>query len=116
MMITMQQRTMTITDPREAKEMELQVTWRTNHPPEASQQAERNLDHQEHDGPKTIVAKETLANRPRHLRHREAEGDLVRQTRSVESDNVGNIKKTRSHNTKVLGSQPGIQTHIVHQF
>ena len=116
MMITMQQRTITITDPREAKEMELQITWRRRRPPEASEQTEWNLNHKEHDGPKTVVTKETLANRPGHLRHREAEGDLIRQTSSVESDNVSNIQKTRSNNAKVLESQYAIHTHIVHQL
>ena len=82
---------MTITDPRDAKEMELEITGRTDDSPEAAKQTERNLNHQEHDRPEAIVTKETLANRPRHLRHREAEGDLIRQTSSVESDNVSNI-------------------------
>ena len=107
-MITMQHRTMTITDPRDAKEMELEITGRTDNSPEAAQQTERNLNHQEHDRPEAIVTKETLANRPRHLRHREAEGDLIRQTSSVESDNVSNIQKTRSNNAKVLESQYAI--------
>ena len=88
----------------------------TDHSPEAAQQTERNLNNQEHNGPEAIVTKETLANRPWHLRHREAKGDLVRQASSVESDNVGNIQKTRSNNAKVLGSQPATQTHIVHQL
>ena len=112
----MQHRTMTITDPRDAKEMELGMTGRTDHSPEAAQQTERNLNHQEHDRPEAIVTKETLADCPRHLCHREAEGDLVRQASTVESDNVSDIQKTRSDNTKVLESQPAIHIHIVHQF
>ena len=68
-MITMQQRTMTITDPREAKEMDLLHQPKYTDLPEAAQQTKRDFDEEIKDCPEAVIRQERYVRTPWHVRH-----------------------------------------------
>ena len=72
-----------MTDPREAKEMDLTREANSRGLPKAAQQAQRDFNKEIKDGPEAEVRQEMGVGTPRHVRHRKPEGDLVGQTSSV---------------------------------